>query len=271
MVTPVRPDRLAVALEGYDTNLFNYLVQGFERGFHTGFQGDMNMTQTNVSNLSSIEENVELAQSKIDIEVAAGRVAGPFSHIISPFRCSHLSHPTGSSVNDGIPDCYAKVTYSTIDDAIDVINSMGCGCLLAKTDIKSAYKIVPIHPDEQYLLGFTLNSKFYYDRTLPMGLRSSCQIFESISDALKWIATEKFGISPIVKVLDDFMFFAATKETCDRYLRGFSIMCENLGVPLAPEKTEGPNTVLKFWVLNWIRVRWRLDCLLRRYKNVICG
>ena len=117
---------------------------------------------------------------------------------------------------------------------------------LAKTDIKSAYKIVPIHPDEQYLLGFTLNSKFYYDRTLPMGLRSSCQIFESISDALKWIATEKFGISPIVKVLDDFMFFAATKETCDRYLRGFSIMCENLGVPLAPEKTEGPNTVLKF-------------------------
>ena len=27
----------------------------------------------------------------------------------------HLSHPPGASVNDGIPDCYAKVTYSTID------------------------------------------------------------------------------------------------------------------------------------------------------------
>ena len=39
----------------------------------------MNVTQTKASNLYSIKKNVELAQSKIDREMAAGKVAGPFS------------------------------------------------------------------------------------------------------------------------------------------------------------------------------------------------
>ena len=79
-----------------------------------------------------------------------------------------------------------------------------------------------------------------------MGLRSSCQIFESVSDAISWIASDKFGIYPIVKVLDDFLFMAPTVQLCTRYLQGFTSMCTSLGVPLAPEKTEGPSTTLTF-------------------------
>ena len=36
--------------------------------------------------------------------------------------------------------------YATIDDAIRLIKSLGKGCFLAKTDIKSAFRIIPVSP-----------------------------------------------------------------------------------------------------------------------------
>lgn len=30
---------------------------------------------------------------------------------------------------------------------------LGIGCTLAKTDVRSAFRIIPVHPKEYYLLG----------------------------------------------------------------------------------------------------------------------
>ena len=46
--------------------------------------------------------------------------------------------------------------------------------------------------------------------------------------------------------MDDFLFIAKTKEQWARDLQNFILMCDYLGVPLAPEKTGGPDTVLQF-------------------------
>jgi hypothetical protein len=46
---------------------------------------------------------------------------------------------------------------------------------LSKCDIEDAFRIIPIHPSDYYLLGFTWNNYFYFDRCLPMGASSSCQ------------------------------------------------------------------------------------------------
>ena len=54
-----------------------------------------------------------------------------------------------------------------------------------KADIKEAYRMVPIHPDDQLLLGIWWNGCVYIDRMLPFGLRSAPKIFTAVADALQ--------------------------------------------------------------------------------------
>nr|XP_006812762.1 PREDICTED: uncharacterized protein LOC100370892 [Saccoglossus kowalevskii] len=108
----------------------------------------------------------------LQTEVQAGRVAGPFQAPpfnnlrISPlglvppkqpnkFRLiHHLSCPSGSSINDGIPAELATVQYANIDDAVKIIRDLGLGCFLANTHIKSAFRIITVAPHDHCLLGF---------------------------------------------------------------------------------------------------------------------
>ena len=133
----------------------------------------------------------------------------------------HLSFPEGSSVNDFIPDCCATVRYASIRDASKSIKCIGRGCFMAKTDIKSAFRIIPIHPADHSLLGMKWDHMYYFDRCLAMGLHSSCAIFEAFS-------------------------IASTKDQCKRDLDNFVMLCNHLGVPLALDKTVGLDTALQF-------------------------
>ena len=73
-----------------------------------------------------------------------------------------------------------NVKYATIDDAVRLIKSLGKGCFLAKTDIKSAFRIIHVAPSDFPLLGMEWQGKFYSDRCLPMWCSSSCNIFKMI-------------------------------------------------------------------------------------------
>lgn len=79
-----------------------------------------------------------------------------------------------------------------------------------------------------------------------MGCRSSCAIFEHFSTAVEWIAKEKLEIEGVTHILDDFLLIAKTHKKGGRDLKNFQIMSKNIGMPLAPEKTEGPNTCITF-------------------------
>ena len=79
-----------------------------------------------------------------------------------------------------------------------------------------------------------------------MGCSSSCAIFESFSTALEWIATHRLGAINVLHILDDFLFIAGTKEKCQLDLNNFLGICQFLGVPIAEEKTVGPDTSLQF-------------------------
>jgi len=72
----------------------------------------------------------------------------------SEFRLiHHLSYPNGSSVNDFIPEVYSTVRYASVSDALKSIKTLGHGCFMAKTDVKSTFRIIPIHPADYSLLG----------------------------------------------------------------------------------------------------------------------
>ena len=158
----------------------------------------------------------------------------------------HLSYPKGYSVNDGISFENSTVHYSSVGQAIQQIVSMGPRCYLAKTDIQSAFRIVPVHPQDYPLLGFTWKDSYYYDKCLPMGCASSCSIFEKVSTALEWIIASKLPNVSVLHILDDFLFISPTHLGCQQALHIFTTICQDIGVPLAPDKTVGPAMILDF-------------------------
>ena len=163
------------------------------------------------------------------------------------FRVIHdLSYPNGKSINSGIPRDFATVKYSSISDAIKLILYYGEGAYLAKTDIKSAFRIIPIHPNDYHLLGFKWKGKYFFDKCLPMGASSSCYIFERFSTSLHWIFSQFLTKVRVVHVLDDFLFVGANKRDVSFALSVFLDMCVNIGVPIAHEKTMGPAQILPF-------------------------
>ncbi len=138
------------------------------------------------------------------------------------------------------------VRYATVADAIKLIKRAGPGCYLAKTDIKSAFRIIPIHPNDYPLLGMKWRGLYYYDRCMPMGCSSSCKTFETFSTAIEWIARHKLKIDELLHLLDDFLFVSATYMQCQSSLNLFIGLCHQLGIPIAPDKTFGPSTTLTF-------------------------
>ena len=138
------------------------------------------------------------------------------------------------------------VKYATVDDAINIVKKLGKGCAMAKTDVRNAFRILPVHPSDFHLLGIQWKGKWYYDACLPMGLASSCKHFESFSSAIEWIARNKLGIPHIIHILDDFLIVDKTLSDCGNRLHSFLGLCAEIGIPMAPEKTEGPAHVLTF-------------------------
>ena len=95
-----------------------------------------------------------------------------------------LSHPTGHSVNDGIPKDLCGLTYITIDTAIEHILTTGPGSLLAKIDIKNAFQLLPVHPANRHMLAMKWNDQLYIDTCLPFGLHSAPKLFNILADLL---------------------------------------------------------------------------------------
>lgn len=263
VVTPVKVNVLGQFLEGYDDHLKTFLYEGFKQGFKIQYQGPRQ--QRFCKNLLSVQQHENIVAEKLQKEVSLGRIAGPFNFLpFSNLHCSpigivpkkeinefrlihHLSYPDGASINDFIPDELCSVSYTTVDDAITQIKKLGKSCLLAKTDIASAFRILPVHPDDHELLGIQFNGYFYYDKCLPMGCSISCSIFETFSTALQWIACTKFGVPTMLHILDDFLFLGKPDSSiCKLALHQFMSMCDVLGVPIKGEKTEGPSTTLIF-------------------------
>ena len=105
-----------------------------------------------------------------------------------------LSHPKDHSVNDGISKPLCSLKYVTIDDAIKEIIQLGRGALLEEIDIKSAFRLLPVHPADRHLLGMRWNDSVYIDTCLPFGLRSAPKLFNLLADMLAWIAGQN-GVS----------------------------------------------------------------------------
>lgn len=65
----------------------------------------------------------------------------------------HLSAPEGRSVNDGIHQDDFSLHYNSVDNAVPILLHLGKEALMAKIDLKSAFRIILVHCTDWELLG----------------------------------------------------------------------------------------------------------------------
>ena len=163
-----------------------------------------------------------------------------------------LSSPNGASVNDGINKEMCSLSYTSVDAVVEKILDLGKGTLLAKLDVKQAYRMIPVHLQDRLLLGMEWEGFIYIDKALPFGLRSAPLIFTAVADALQWIMQRK-GVSYVdhkvinVVYIDDFI--TAGRKQSEECSKNFTIThenCEATGTPVEAAKSESPTPVIGF-------------------------
>ena len=130
-------------------------------------------------------------------------------------------------------------------DHLASLVTFGRGALLVKADIKEAYRMVPVHPHDQHLLGVSWQDSYCVDRMLLFGLQSAPKIFSAVADGLQWIPVQK-GMSHLLYYLDDFILVADSMEHAITQKSIIISSFHRLGVPLELSKLEGLSTCLTF-------------------------
>ena len=265
-VTPVNVSLLHTLLQTHpDKQFVNFLCQGLSFGFRVGYKGKRFPRQA--KNLPSAFQQPQAIEKNLLDEVTLGRVAGPFE--VSPFpnfqihplglvpkkdsnkwrTIFHLSHPKGSpdSINANIPIGEFTLQYIRVDDPISLLLKHGPGSFMTKTDIQSAFHIIPVHPQDWELLGMSWQGRYYFDKVLPFGLRSAPFLFNQLSDALKWLVKHHLNIHSVIHILDDFFLVQPPPAShCATALCQVLTLFEELNIPIAPKKTFRPSTTLEF-------------------------
>ena len=178
----------------------------------------------------------------------------------------------GKSMNDGIPKSLCSTSYITTDNAISRILALGRGTLLSKIDVKSAFRLIPVHPSDRHLLAMEWKDNIYINTCLPFGLRSAPKLFNIMADLLAWILEQQHA-SILMHYLDDFLTMGhPMSPECQLNLDILIQVCSLLNIPLAIQKVKGPTPCLDFLgiILDTTHMEARLtvDKFTRIYHTV---
>ena len=249
-----------------DQQLACYVLRGLQEGFRVGFRRQCALTSAS-RNLPLAYQQSQIVGEYLQQELAAGRMLGPLPAILPDGQRVHinrvgvvpkghtpgkwrmitdLSFPEGLSINDGVESALCSLEYTSVDRVAEVVAKLGLGTLMAKIDIKSAYRMIPVHPADRPLLGWRWEGQIFVDSALPFGLCSAPKIFTAVADVIEWCFREA-GVKHVDHYLDDYIVLGApgTRE-CAQSLEIVRSVAGELGVPLAEDKCEGPTTRLVF-------------------------
>lgn len=286
IVTPLRPHAWAAALASHpDRRLRDYICQGITQGFRVGFDHTVSCKPAG-RNMPSTKAHPKPVDEFLQQEREAGRIMGPMPRSsLRPVQVNRigvipkstpgkwrlivdLSFPEGKSVNAGISPGLCHLELASVDDAVHHIIRMGQHSLLAKVDIAQAYRNIPVHPQDRWLLGLMWKGGLYVDTTLPFGLRSAPKIFCAVSDALQWILYQR-GLEELVKYIDDLLIIGPPRSPrCGQQLALTKGVCTELGLPLAMEKVVGPIESLEFLGIELDTSAWTIRLPARKLQNL---
>ena len=196
-------------------------------------------------------------QSPLGLVPKAGGQTRLIFHLSYDFR----EENDRKSLNCHTPEELCTVKYKDLDHVVrtclDLIASMQDNDLqniyFAKSDLTSAFRILPIIPWQQRFLLMkaknpnTGKEMFFVDKCLPFGSSISCAKFQLFSDALhhiiEYFTRKKFRIT---NFLDNYLFIAMTEQECNNMVSQFLDIFQRIGCPVALDKTEYAMTKIVF-------------------------
>ena len=116
-----------------------------------------------------------------------------------------------------------------------------------KIDIADAFKQLAIKPSQWPFYCVKWKQVYYVFVMLAFGCRSSPWLFDTISQAICWIASNSYGIKTIFHLLDDF-FTIDISDLCagQRTMALLTMLFSWHSVPLAKHKCIGPTDCLEY-------------------------
>ena len=125
-----------------DPRFVSYLLCGIQHGFRVGFDYSRPLLSAQRHMLSA-DLHPGVVDQYVDGEVAKGRILGPLAVSIEAARAG-----VGLHLN---PAC-CSLQYTSVEQIAEAAQSLGVGTLLTKLDVRSAYRLVPVHPADRPLL-----------------------------------------------------------------------------------------------------------------------
>lgn len=141
--TPIRLDRKVSYAQNYFD--FQFLKEGLQYGFKLQYFGPRLLSFEDFKSTQPL-----------------GRVAFVYQFII-PRTCFN--------------DSKSLVTYDTLFDVAAAIVKLKQGAFLCKSDIKSAFRLLPFNGIDFDLLRFHFSNAFYFDKMIPFECRISWAVF----------------------------------------------------------------------------------------------
>ena len=264
------PNRWGEVESSWNINRFGELLIDYEDkevvewlryGWPTGRLPTLAAPSLSTKNHKGATDYPQQMTKYIKKEAKYGAVIGPFKNIpfagnigISPLSSRpkknsedrrvilDLSFPIGEAVNDGIPkDTYlgftAKLCFPKTDDFAIRIHHLGKGCYMFKMDLSRYFRQIPLDPGDYSLIGYVINREIYFDKVLPMGMRSAPFIAQRITNAIAYIHRQMHYF--LLNYVDDFVG-AELKNRIWKAYWALTNLLEELGVETSGQDCTPP-------------------------------
>jgi hypothetical protein len=283
IVTPIKVERFERYLENHPNRKY---VESVCRGLRDGFwpwangdDPDMWKTYDNSRRPIRDLEHMDFVLKQREKEIQLGRWSQSFGFKLLPGMYSSpigvATKPKLRLVNDHSQDPYSPNSFitdiepsfplDTIPDLVSVLfrarrnHGKHRKLVLWKSDVKTAYRRMPMHPLWQIRQIATVEGKHHVDRCNAFGSRAGGWVWASFISLVLWIAIKVKKIDDLLGYVDDDFSWDFADNTSyypkyGKYLPAkqaqYLELWDELGIPHEQEKQESgsPLTIIGFEV-----------------------
>ena len=239
-------------------NEFNAGIQGIKFGVRA-IDKPESVAPFVVDNFLRTSDEIEVVRKDLEKEANNGWIARVLEvpRWLTSMFCNYeetkiriiknFSSPSGRSCNDAIDDC--PTCMMNVRSAIPMIKPF---CYMAKSDVDSAFRRIPVHPEHCKFMNYQLEGQYYNERFLTWGLKSSMFYFNRYTMLVRFMMI-KDGYRNVLVYVDDFMYIDENEEECLNGWMHLNALLDRLGLPVCqkPAKLVKPTQRIKFLGL-WI-------------------
>jgi len=111
-----------------------------------------------------------------------------------------------------------------------------------KRDLESAFRHIPVSPQDSPLLGFHWENTYYAEQFLPFGLRTAPYLFNLFAEVFHWFLEQELQRQDlqvqIIHYLDDFLLVIPPGSDLTLYSSTFTTLCQEVGLAINTAKNE---------------------------------